>query len=81
MRFVPFARAPSSPKKIRVGSVNEEPPPAFTFINPLIAPTVNNNRSDCISNKIVPDYETKYTIKTSHNNSFCKDKKFLLIKY
>lgn len=40
-RLVPFARAASSPKKISVGSVSDEPPPAFTLINAAMAPTAN----------------------------------------
>lgn len=37
--FVPLAIDDSRPKKIKVGSVNVDPPPAVTFRNPAIIPT------------------------------------------
>ena len=37
--FVPLATEDSSPRKIKVGSVNVEPPPAVTFRNPAMIPT------------------------------------------
>ena len=44
IRFVPFATVGGSPKKIRTGSVNREPPPARVFINPAKNPTnIRNN--------------------------------------
>ena len=42
-RFVPFATVGGSPKKIRTGSVNSEPPPARVFIIPAKNPTIMRN--------------------------------------
>jgi hypothetical protein len=44
--FVPFANAASRPINMRVGNVKVEPPPAFTLMNPAIAPTPNK-RAKC----------------------------------
>jgi len=41
---VPFAKGPPRPIKIRAGSVNEDPPPAMTFIKPAILPTPKRSR-------------------------------------
>ena len=38
---VPLASAESNPRKINVGNVKVEPPPALTFIKPAISPTPN----------------------------------------
>jgi len=36
--FVPFATEDSRPRKIKVGSVNVEPPPAITLRKPAMIP-------------------------------------------
>ena len=43
IRFVPFATVGGSPKKIRTGSINREPPPASVFIIPDKNPTIIRN--------------------------------------
>ena len=43
--FVPFATAPSSPKKMSIGKVKVEPPPALTFMNPARTPKKNNRNN------------------------------------
>ena len=52
-RLVPFAKVESKPRKIKVGRVKEEPPPAFTFINPAIRPTPNKINIEFISDKLI----------------------------
>ncbi len=48
--FVPFAMLGGKPKKIRMGNVNKEPPPAIVFIDPATKPikiktTISNPES------------------------------------
>lgn len=53
MRFVPFARAESSPRKISTGKVNDEPPPAITLITPEITPTEKRRSAEVMeSNRV-----------------------------
>ena len=43
-RFVPFAVAESSPRKINNGNVNAEPPPAVTFKKPDANPAIKSSK-------------------------------------
>ena len=40
--FVPFATAEGRPKKIKMGRVSKEPPPAIVLTNPTTNPTMIN---------------------------------------
>ena len=42
--FVPFAMCGGKPKKISMGSVSREPPPAKTLIIPAKKPTIINKK-------------------------------------
>ena len=46
--FVPFATEESKPRKINIGRLIEEPPPAKTFIKLVKIPTPNNKRASKI---------------------------------
>ncbi|MCK5371947.1 MAG: hypothetical protein KAQ62_25475, partial [Cyclobacteriaceae bacterium] len=49
-RFVAFATAGGNPKKINMGKLSNEPPPAIVLIIPAANPTPNINRT---SNKSI----------------------------
>jgi hypothetical protein len=52
IRLVPFAIAGGSPKKIKTGNVNKEPPPDKVLMIPAKNPTTTNkipSKSDSIS--------------------------------
>ena len=46
---LPFAVAESNPKKINKGRVNDEPPPAVTFIKAASTPAAKRSNEEIIS--------------------------------
>jgi hypothetical protein len=71
-RFVPFAKAESSPRKINAGRVSVEPPPAFTFKNPAIIPTPKSISKEKCSGKDTP---LNYLVNLMCNYFECKRRK------
>ena len=41
IRLVPFATAVGRPRKMSIGRVSSEPPPARVLMNPAMMPTMN----------------------------------------
>jgi hypothetical protein len=66
-RFVPFARAESRPRKMSIGKVREEPPPAPTLMNPDMNAITNKIIIEVISDTIKSCFfEMKYTTPMSY---------------